>query len=342
MYTEQDKIDLEERNKELDELIEQSKLSKAPQDLIENEEQRLNAEKEMSKKGVEEAKKYINTIQLGFNKEKAGEKIDFLRDFPTTKDSIYLDGEQVWCRNYETVEKIADNEYKIYHIILLTDDDLKGKTNYNITLKKVILANKGQLKQGEELMHKNSLLINVPNNARRIDIEGEFSVDVSKEKILENSKIIKLEDKKSSYKNVTQEIEEININPIQTIIRTKTIISGVSSNKRYYYDDEIQNPLWMEFKITDANGKELTSQSFETKKILTKGDGTVEEWYPGDIKGGSVYKNGTFELTEYIIVENNTTNKLNISPFFQAQDRTEDGSLEDIRCDLNTIKIDLT
>lgn len=288
---------------------------------------------------AEEFKNYFNTLELGFNKKPVEGELDLLGDMPHTKDSIYLDGEEIWCRNYETSEKIADNEYKIYHVLLLTDENLKGKTNYNITLKNVILANKGQLKQGKEEIYKGSSLINTPNNARRIDIEGEFSVDVSKDKIMENSKITKLVDKKSSYKNVTQEIEEINVNPLQTIIRTKTTITGVSSSKRYWYEDEIQNPLWVEFKILDENGKELTSESFETKKILTKGDGTVEEWYPGDVDGMSKYTNGTFELTEYIIVEKSNTNKIKIIPSFQNVERKTG---EEKYHTLAPIEIDLT
>ena len=284
-------------------------------------------------------KKYINTLQLGFNKKPMGEKMDLLMDFPTSKDNIILDGEEIWCRNYENVVKIADNEYKVYHVILLTDDDLKGKTNYNITLKNNIIANNAQLKNGESEKFEGASLANTPNNARRIDIEGEFSVDVSKDKILADSNIIKLTDKKASYKNVTQEIEEISINPIQTIIRTKTRITGVASNKRYDYEDEMQNPLWVEFKITDGNGKELKSESFETKKILTKEDGTVEEWYPGDIDGMSRYTNGTFELTEYIIVENNNTNKMKITTSFPAP--SKEGNGEQYHT-LAPIEIDLT
>lgn len=309
------------------------------QEAIDFETQRVGREKEHTKEIYEKIKNYFNILELGFNKKPVEGELDLLADMPHTKDSIYLDGEEIWCRNYETVEKITDNEYKIYHVILLTDDNLKGKTSYNITLKNVILANKGQIKQGKEEMYKGSNLINTPNNARRIDIEGEFSIDVSKAKIMENSKIIKLTDKKSSYKNVTQEIEEINVNPLQTIIRAKTTITGVSSSKRYWYEDEIQNPLWVEFQILDENGKELTSESFETKKILTKGDGTVEEWYPGDVDGGSVYSNGTFELTEYIIVEKSNTNKIKIIPSFQNLERK---TRQEKYHTLAPIEIDLT
>lgn len=349
VYMEQDDVNLEESLKQIEENYQRTLSSidemysdeeeAMAQQAKDNYKRQYETEKKFAKENVEENKKYINTLQLGFNKEQIDGEIDFFENFPHSKDNIILDGEEIWCRNFEDVEKIADNEYKVYHVFLLTDDDLKGKTSYNITLKNNIIANNAQLKHGENPQYEGMTLSNTPNNARRIDIEGEFSVDVSKEKILADSNIIKLTDKKSSYKNVTQEIEEINVNPIQTIIRTKTIISGVSSNTRYDYGDEKQCPLWVEFKIKDENGKELKTQSFETKKILTKADGTVEEWYPGDIDGSSVYKDGTFELTEYIILENNNTNKITITPSFQALDR-EAG--EEVYTDLPDIEIDLT
>ncbi len=350
VYTEQDGIDLEERLKQIqedyqrsienvDEMHSNTEDKDVAQQMKDDRKDQYGLQKKYAEESVEDFKKYINTLQLGFNKKPMGEKMDLLMDFPTSKDNIILDGEEIWCRNYENVVKIADNEYKVYHVILLTDDDLKGKTNYNITLKNNIIANNAQLKNGESEKFEGASLANTPNNARRIDIEGEFSVDVSKDKILADSNIIKLTDKKASYKNVTQEIEEISINPIQTIIRTKTRITGVASNKRYDYEDEMQNPLWVEFKITDGNGKELKSESFETKKILTKEDGTVEEWYPGDIDGMSRYTNGTFELTEYIIVENNNTNKMKITTSFPAP--SKEGNGEQYHT-LAPIEIDLT
>lgn len=281
---------------------------------------------------IEEQKKYINSICLGFNKQNASD------DLPSTKDYVIIDDEKIWCRNYESVEKITDNEYKIYHMFLLTEDDLKGKTNFNITLKNNIIANKAKIKNGETSRWKNMYLVNTPNNQRLIEIEGDFSVDVSKDKIMENSNIINLENKKSNYKNVTQEIEQININPLQTIIKTKTTITGVDSNKRYFFEDEIQNPLWVEFNVKSGDGKDLTSQSFETKKILIKNNGNVEQWAPGDIKDGSVYKNGTFELTEYIIVENCDTDKLIITPSFPMQRKND---YKDEYNVLESIEIDL-
>ncbi len=350
VYTEQDDIDLEKSLKQIeedyqrslenvDEMYSNTEDKDAAQQMKDDRKDQYVLQKKYAEERIEEFKKYINTIQLGFNKESIDGEIDFFENFPHSKDNIILDGEEIWCRNYENVVKVSDNEYKVYHVFLLTDDDLKGKTSYNITLKNNIIANNAQLKHGEDTQHEGFSLANTPNNARRIDIEGEFSVDVSKDKILADSNIIKLTDKKASYKNVTQEIEEISINPIQTIIRTKTIITGVASNKRYDYEDEIQNPLWVEFNITDENGNELKASSFETKKILTKGDGTVEEWYHGDIDGMSKYSNGTFELTEYIIVENNNTNKMKITTSFPAPSKEGNGEKYHT---LAPIEIDLT
>ena len=225
---------------------------------------------------------------------------------------------------------------------MLTDDDLKGKNNYNITLKNNIIANKGELKEGEE--NSSIALLNTPDNQRRIEIEGEFSVDVSKDKILENSKIIKLVNKKSIYKNVSQEIEEININPLQTIIRAKTTITGIDSNKKYFYNNELQNPLAIDFKVTDNEGRVLTSQSFETKKTLIYSNGKTEEWAPGDIKDLVQYRNATFELKQYIVVEKSNTDKITIYPSFKAQEKgTYDEKcqeLDKIEITINELKKD--
>lgn len=339
IYTEKDKEDLMNEFKEDAKIQLINEKGKATEEDISKLAKEMYENDIIGHERIEEYKKYINTIELGFNKERKGEEFDSLLDMPSTKDNIYIDGKKKWCRNYETVEKISDNEYKVYHIFLLTEDDLNGKTNFNITLKNNIIANTAKLKEGEEAKNDNIHLVNTANNERRIKIDGEFSVNVSKDKILKDSKIIKCKNKKSIYKNVTQKIERININPLQTIIKTKTTIKGVDSNKRYYYNDEKQNPLCMEFRITDSNGNKLSSESFETKKTLIRSNGKKEQWEPGDIKDLSTYRNGTFELIEYIIVENCDTDKIIIYPYYEETEeytgKTKEHKLDKIELDLN-------
>ena len=334
VYTPKDEEDIKAELKRKAEIELINDKGSASEEEISQRAEKMYEEKDYDDSRIEEYKKYVNTIELGFNKEND----NGLDNMPSTKDLVYIDGEKIICRNYETALKISDNEYKIYHIFLLTEDDLKGKTNFNLTLKNNIIANCAQLKSGEKPEIKNLYLINTPNNQRFIKIDGEFSVDLSKDKILKDSKIIKPIDKKSIYKNITVEVQEINENPIQTIIKTKILIKGVDSNKRYFYSDDIHNPLWIDFKITDDTGRELTSESFETKKVLIYNNGKTEEWAPGDIKDMARYKNGTFELTQYIILENSNSNKIKITPSYEILEKqtseTKYQELENIEIDL--------
>ena len=66
--------------------------------------------------------------------------------------------------NYETVEKVSDNEYKIYHIFLLTDNDLKGKkisikelTNLPLVLQSDVSSSRKFL---NSICKKNKILLN--------------------------------------------------------------------------------------------------------------------------------------------------------------------------------------
>lgn len=300
-------------------------------EILEKAEEMFN--ESYGRKIYEEDKKYINTVCLRFNVDKENDSIGVYRtDYP-----IIIDDEEIWCRNYESAEKISDNEYKIYHTFLLTDEDLKGKTDFTITLKNNILANIAELKEGETPSERFSV-VNSPGNERYINIEGDFSAHVSKEKISENSNIIECENKISTNKNVRLEIEYVNLNPIQTIIKLKNTITGIDSNKSYYYESDKHNPIFLNYKITDENGKVLNCQYFETKKTLIRNNGEKEEWAPGDIKDMCYYKNGTFEMIRYIILEKSNSNSLIITPSYKIKKMTDVG-MEDVIMD--SIEIEL-
>ena len=290
------------------------------EEILEKAEELFN--EQYGRKIYEEDKKYINSICLRFNNDRAYDKIGLNMSY----DPVIIDDEEIRCRNYQTTEKISDNEYKVYHTFLLTDEDLKGKNEFTITLNHNIIANIAELKKGEVPRNKNERILNSPGNERSIDIDGDFVVTVSKEKINNESHIIECDNKVSIYKNITQEIEYVNLNPIQTIIKVKTTITDVDSGKIYYYNDDKHNPVIIQFKISDENGNELKSACFETKKTLIRSNGEKEEWAPGDIQDGSYYKNGDFELIKYIIVEKNNSNSLIITPYYEIQKGMGEGS----------------
>ena len=214
----------------------------------------------------------LNTVQLiffGKEEEQNGKKIYNSEG----TYNIIIDGEKIWARTLQTVTKISDYEYKVYQLFLLKDDELKGKENFKISLNNIVLGNTGERKKTENGMQ----IVNTPNNARYINIGGSFEVNVSKEKTLQDTKIIKPENVEVNYKNMTKKVEEVSITPLQIVVKVTTKIDNVSLNSLA----SIQNKNYIgiiDFKVYDNNNNELTSSSFETKRTITYENGKTEEW----------------------------------------------------------------
>ena len=262
-----------------------------------DEETTRNVEEGQNYKFISSAKDTLNTIQLiffGKEEEQNGKKVYNSEG----TYNIIIDDEKIWTKTIQTVTKISDYEYKVYQLFLLKDDELKGKENFKISLNNIVLGNIGEKKKTESGMQ----IINTPNNARFINIGGNFEVNVSKEKTLQDTKIIKPENVEISYKNMNKKVEEVSITPLQIVAKVMTKIDNVSLNSLSNTQNKDHINL-IDFKVYDSNNNELTSSSFETKRTITYGNGKTEEWAPGDIGTYKDFKNATMNITEYIIIE---------------------------------------
>lgn len=220
-----------------------------------------------------EAKDTMNTVALiffGQEQEEYGKTVYN----PERTYNVIIDGEKMWTKTTQTVTKISDYEYKVYQLFLLTDDELEGKENFRISLNRVVLGNTGEKKKTESGMQT----INTANNARYINIGGEFEVEVSKEKALQNTNVIYPENAEVTYKKMTQKI-------------------SLSSS---WNEDHIG---LIDFKVYDNNNQELSSCQYETKRVITYENGKTEEWATGDIGTFKDFENATMYLTEYVIIE---------------------------------------
>ena len=244
-----------------------------------------------------EAKDTMNTVALiffGQEQEEYGKTVYN----PERTYNIIIDGEKMWTKTTQTVTKISDYEYKVYQLFLLTDDELEGKENFRISLNRVVLGNTGEKKKTESGMQT----INTANNARYINIGGEFEVEVSKEKALQNTNVIYPENAEVTYKKMTQKIEEVKVTPLQIIAKVSTTINDVSlqslsSNRSKDYIGLI------DFNIYDSDNNPLNSCQYEVKRTITYQNGKTEEWATGDIGTFKDFKNATMYLTEYVIIE---------------------------------------
>lgn len=244
-----------------------------------------------------EAKDTMNTVALiffGQEQEEYGKTVYN----PERTYNVIIDGEEMWTKTTQTVTKISDYEYKVYQLFLLTDDELKGKENFKISLNRVVLGNTGEKKKTESGMQT----INTANNARYINIGGEFEVEVSKEKALQNTNVIYPENAEVTYKKMTQKIEEVKVTPLQIIAKVSTTINDVSlqSLSSSWNEDHIG---LIDFKVYDNNNQELSSCQYETKRVITYENGKTEEWATGDIGTFKDFENATMYLTEYVIIE---------------------------------------
>lgn len=154
------------------------------------------------------------------------------------------------------------------------------------------------------------------NEETAIDLPGEFEVNVSKNDILKDSKVIENPGIKSEFRNITQTVEKVVASPVQTIVRINHSATQQSSNAfagRYSNPNIEYLPLTREYKVYDANGKELSCFSTSNKNTLIYADGTREDYDYHDIPNKK-YSNAIWETIEYLLIENTDTDYIKIVP----------------------------
>lgn len=260
-------------------------------------------------KELEQEKNLINTVDLVF-------------DNYSKQKNIFIDDEGYYVKTIQNRNKITENEYKVYELYLLTDEILNGKEDFKVTFKNIILGNIADYKVTEE---QKMYLTNTQNNKRNINIDGEITINVSKKKIAENSKIIDNIEQEIKYKKLTEKIEKVTITPIQTVIKISRTYNNISLMDLSVTTSE-NHISKEEYLVKDELGNEIPNINFETKRKITYSNGKTEEWATGDI---GTYKNFTgakMETINYLIIENKENiNKLNIIAQSENYIRNNDG-----------------
>lgn len=293
-----------------------------------DEEIRSKTDEELAKieEQIEERKNTTFIPALSLNYYQKGGTYNYDKFNPDTVwyASIYIDDTPYYVRNWQKIEKISDYEYKIYEMYSLTDDVINEKNDFKITLKNNKLVNMVDwnfMKGGwygdcqwfadsseAERMMTSSITV--------IDLPGEFEVNVSKNNILKDSMVIENPEIKSEFRNIIQKVEKVVASPIQTIVRINHSATQQSSNAfaNKYDDPNIEHlPITREYKVYDANGKELSCFTTRNKNTLIYLDGTREDYDPHDIPNKK-YSNATWETVECLLIENTDTDYIKIVP----------------------------
>lgn len=194
-------------------------------------------------------------------------------------------------RSAQTYNKIADNEYKIYHMYFLTDKELENKTDFNINILYTYITPLVQ-KIGDEYEHE---------NFSTVFVDGRMDISFSKSELQENTQVFVPNCENFKYKNMTKTVESIAITPMQIVLKVSSKRENVSyaSISSTTHEDYIG---LMKYKAYDQNGIKLGLKDYQTMQKITYANGKSEEWRIGDIGTYMNFKNAKMELTEYMIV----------------------------------------
>lgn len=213
----------------------------------------------------------------------------------------------------QTVTKISDYEYKVYQIYYITDQIWNGKNEFKLTLERCFINTDTERITGD-YSETGKLHMGTSGSGGCFYMDGEINVDVSKEKVLENTEIIIPDVNEVKYKQMTKTVEKIEITPMQIIVRISTQRDNVSLNNLSISWNKDYIGI-TDFDVYGDNGEKLTSTTYETRRTITYADGTVEEWSRGDIGTYKNFYNAKMELEEIIIIEKKEgINSLKIVP----------------------------
>lgn len=285
-----------------------------------SEEKYIEKYKEQWEKEIELDRNYINGIQLLLNAMPNGDM-----GYNPNNYNLIIDDEETWVRwcSYQTVKKISDYEFKVYQYYFLPEDKIENKTEFDLKFKNIVLMNGTDMENVPKGL--GMYLTNTPENERYITLDGEMSVQVSKEKALENTKYIDASSQKVSYNGINQTIEKITVTPMQTIIKLNVEFERLSSNN-------MGKTICGDYKIYNQNGEIVNKYSTEIKREITYKNGTKEQWEVGDLETSKTFDGATMNLTTYIVIGNDEDiESLKIVP---TQREVVDNSEVDVETDV--------
>ncbi len=320
-----------------------------PEDVI--KEQELNLKKK-------EESKYTLALALNTNQVIGKYTPDEWNPDLDLYGSVYIDGQGYYCKNWQKTEKISEYEYRIYQMYLITDNELQGKEEFTINLKGNSLVNiekarfeSGEICKwsGEAQQFKSGWLLGddfyQEKRLRSIDLDGEFEVKVSKNKIMNDSKVLDNLNLESNLGNIKIEVQKATITPLQTIVQIKHTANQLSTNNRQNENDGIEwFPMTSYYDVYDENGNKLDVMTVSNWKTLIYEDGTTRTYDSHDIPQETI-KNASLENVLYMIIETTDTSKITIVPHENVLDdvytQMDNYNEKDRTIQMDKIEVDL-
>lgn len=202
--------------------------------------------------------------------------------------NLLIDGEEYWLKGAvrsEIMENIQNKDYTAYQLYFLPSDVVENKETFTITLDDVVVAIS-------------------PDEGEFLEMDGSFEIEVSKEKAIKNTTTIENENASVKYERLTNKIEKVLQTPMQTIIKTSTLLEGATERNSTYLlaEDYIGH---LEYKIYDQNNNELFLYTCISEVEYYYEDGTVKKIPISEIGEFEVRGYNAIRQEEYIVTEKN-------------------------------------
>lgn len=225
---------------------------------------------------------------LSFNDELINENGNKYLNLSGANYNLLIDGEEYWLKGAvrsEIIENIKNKNYTIYQLYFLPSDLVENKETFTITLDDIVIAI-------------------CPDDGEFLEMEGSFEVEVSKEKAIKNTTTIENENASVKYERLTNKIEKVLQTPMQTIIKTSSLLEDATERNSTYLlaEDYIGH---LEYKIYDQNNNELFLYTCISEFEYYYEDGTVKEIPISEIGEFEVDGYNAICQEEYIVTEKN-------------------------------------
>ena len=242
----------------------------------------------------------------------------------TKKSKIIIDKEEFNRTNLSSNSIKYSKEtgtYKISQIYFLTEDELKGKENFILTLNNPVIA--------------------MPKGMFEV-IDGKFDIQISKSKSINNSEFINTDNATIKYgDNFEQKIEKVSLTPLYDIIK---ITSITLENK---YEGNTGGPpafrVYNNDKKIDPLNISIAKTIYEDGKSVLLGEGFDDPHYFDSLRSQVIdgtfildYNHDIIEVKErvdinYIILDKNEeTSNLKIEVYLASTSYETDDVIYDI------------
>lgn len=152
---------------------------------------------------------------------------------------------------------------------------------------------------------------------REITMDGGFNIDLSRNAVLKDTKVIPQDAQTVTYKKMNITVDKVTVTPIQTIITLTPTISDASSNSMTNSNHKDFIGL-IGYNIYDNKGKLLANHQFESKRAVVLADGKIIEWYSDDIVNNLTFSDATMILKDYIAIKTDEDfDSIEIVPYIQ-------------------------